>query len=181
MKQLSVFLAAAVLGGTQFALGAFAVPASAQQMQPPMGMHQGTHVNGTITSVSGHLVTLQQANGTIVINDQPALDNKTTGNVAVGRQVVAVGYWRGGTFYATALQFAPGSPMMRRMGRVSGTITSVTGHLVTLQQSHGTIVINDQPALNHQATGSVAVGRQVVAQGYWRGGTFYATAINDQP
>jgi len=60
-------------------------------------------VSGTITSVSGHLVTLQQATRTVVINDQPALDNKQSGQVAVGRIVVAHGFWQHGTFFATAI------------------------------------------------------------------------------
>ena len=60
---------------------------------------------------------------------------------------------------------------------VTGTITIVRGHLVTVQQSTGEIVINDQIALNRQTTGRVAVGRQITALGYWRGGTFYATEI----
>jgi hypothetical protein len=63
-----------------------------------------SHVAGTITSVKGHLVTLQQTTQTLVINDQPALDRKTTGRVAVGRQVSAAGYWRNGTFYATLIR-----------------------------------------------------------------------------
>jgi hypothetical protein len=60
-------------------------------------------VAGTITSVKGHLVTLQQTNGTAVIDDSAALNNETTGRVAVGRQIVAHGYWRGNNFYATAI------------------------------------------------------------------------------
>ena len=60
-------------------------------------------INGTITSVTGHLVTIQQSNKSVVINDQPALDHKQTGKVAVGRQVVAYGYWMSGTFYATSI------------------------------------------------------------------------------
>jgi hypothetical protein len=62
-------------------------------------------------------------------------------------------------------------------GRVSGTITFVKGHLVTLQQSAQQLVINDEPGLMARETGKVAVGRQVVAHGYWRGGTFYATRL----
>jgi hypothetical protein len=61
--------------------------------------------------------------------------------------------------------------------RVAGTITSVKGHLVTVQQTGGTLVINDMPALNNQLTGKVAVGRQIVAHGYWDAGNFYATLI----
>jgi hypothetical protein len=63
-------------------------------------------------------------------------------------------------------------------GRISGTITEVHGHLVTLQQTSGTLVVNDQPALDAKTTGRVAVGRQVVAHGYWRAGVFYATRLS---
>lgn len=64
-----------------------------------------------------------------------------------------------------------------RHDSMAGTITSVKGHLVTVQQTARSLVINDQPALDHQRSGKVAVGRQIVAYGYWIGGTFYATAI----
>ncbi|MBV8082948.1 MAG: hypothetical protein JO293_05135 [Candidatus Eremiobacteraeota bacterium] len=64
-----------------------------------------------------------------------------------------------------------------RHTQVAGTITSVKGHLVTLQQTDRAVVINDQPALERQQTGKVAVGRMVVAYGYWMDGTFYATSI----
>jgi hypothetical protein len=60
-------------------------------------------VSGTITAVNGSLVTVQQATGTIVINDQPALDRKQTGKVATGRMIVAYGFWNNGNFYATAI------------------------------------------------------------------------------
>jgi hypothetical protein len=60
---------------------------------------------------------------------------------------------------------------------VTGTIIAVKGHLVTLQQTKGTAVIDDSAALNNQLTGKVAVGRQIVAHGYWQGDNFYATAI----
>lgn len=60
---------------------------------------------------------------------------------------------------------------------VAGTITSVKGHLVTLQQTNGAVVVDDAAALNNQTTGKVAVGRQIVAHGYWNGNNFYATTI----
>jgi hypothetical protein len=60
---------------------------------------------------------------------------------------------------------------------VAGTIVSVKGHLVTLQQTDKQVVIDDSAALNDQSTGRVAVGRQIVAHGYWEGENFYATAI----
>jgi hypothetical protein len=69
------------------------------------------------------------------------------------------------------------SPRDESIARVSGTITSVRGHLVTLQQSDRAIVVNDQRALEMRTTGRVAVGRQIEATGYWRTGTFYATSL----
>jgi hypothetical protein len=60
-------------------------------------------MSGTITIVKGHLVTLQQATRTVVIDDQPALDSKQSGKVAVGRVVVAYGYWKDSNFFATAI------------------------------------------------------------------------------
>jgi hypothetical protein len=65
--------------------------------------------------------------------------------------------------------------------RLAGTIVSVKGHLVTLQQTTRTLVIDDTQALNNQLTGKVAVGRQVVAHGYWANGTFYATLLTTGP
>jgi len=69
----------------------------------PTTVYKHAVVAGTITFVKGHLVTLQQTNGQIVIDDSAALSDQTTGRVAVGRQVIAHGYWRGGNFYATAI------------------------------------------------------------------------------
>jgi hypothetical protein len=62
--------------------------------------------------------------------------------------------------------------------RVSGTITAVRGHLVTIQQSNNDLVIDDQPALDDEDTGRVAVGRVVTAHGYWQDGTFYANRFD---
>jgi hypothetical protein len=60
-------------------------------------------VTGTIVIVKGHLVTVQQTGGQIVIDDSAALSDRTSGRVAVGRQIVAHGYWQAGNFYATAI------------------------------------------------------------------------------
>jgi len=60
---------------------------------------------------------------------------------------------------------------------LTGTIVSVKGHLVTVQQTAKQVVIDDSAALNNQTSGRVAVGRQIVAHGYWEGENFYATAI----
>jgi hypothetical protein len=60
---------------------------------------------------------------------------------------------------------------------LAGTIVSVKGHLVTLQQAKGTVVFDDSSALRNQDTGRVAVGRQIIAHGYWVGDNFYATTV----
>ena len=44
------------------------------------------------------------------------------------------------------------------------------------------MVVDDTPALNNQLTGKVAVGRRIVAHGYWDSNNFYATIITtDSP
>ncbi len=83
------------------------------------------------------------------------------------------GTWQSGTWVPSG---ACGANDYR--SHVAGTVTAVKGHLVTLQQSTQSMVINDQPALERQDTGKVAVGRQVYAVGYWRSGTFYATSLH---
>lgn len=85
------------------------------------------------------------------------------------------GAWAGGVW--TPNGHCPGYAVGPHRARVAGTITAVRGHLVTLQLSDRTLVINDQPALNRETSGRVAVGRQIVAYGYWRDGNFYATAM----
>jgi len=85
------------------------------------------------------------------------------------------GVWTSGVW--TPNGHCPGYTVGPRRARVAGTITAVNGHLVTVQLADRTLVINDQPALNRQMSGRVAVGRQIVAYGYWRGGNFYATAM----
>jgi hypothetical protein len=85
------------------------------------------------------------------------------------------GTWTNGTWQANG--HCPGYAVGPHRSRVAGTITIVKGHLVTVQQADRSVVINDQPALNNQLTGKVAVGRQVVAYGYWVDHNFYATII----
>ncbi len=83
------------------------------------------------------------------------------------------GAWQGDTWVANG-----NCPTVTyRHEVVTGTIVSVKGHLVTLQQTKGQVVIDDSAALNNQSSGRVAVGRQIVAHGYWQGDNFYATAI----
>lgn len=65
----------------------------------------------------------------------------------------------------------------RSWQRIRGTITAVNGHMVTIQQSDRTLVINDSPALAADMTGRVAVGRQVTVHGYWDGGQYFATRM----
>lgn len=123
MKALITFLTAAagLLAGTSLASaqGAPPPPAGAPYNDTYCGSWQGDvwtpngncpttayrHevVAGTIVSVKGHLVTLQQTNKQVVVDDSAALNDQTTGRVAVGRQIVAHGYWQGENFYATAI------------------------------------------------------------------------------
>jgi hypothetical protein len=122
MKALIAILTAAAgtlaAGSVAFAQGAPPPPA-APYVDSACGSWQGdvwtpngncpaaayTHevVAGTIVFVKGHLVTLQQTNRQVVVDDSAALSNQSTGRVAVGRQIVAHGYWQGGNFYATAI------------------------------------------------------------------------------
>lgn len=74
-------------------------------------------ISGQIVAVNQNMVTIQTNNGgynnggygrngygqSITIDDQPALDNQTSGRVSVGRYVTAYGYWQNGTFYATRM------------------------------------------------------------------------------
>jgi hypothetical protein len=83
------------------------------------------------------------------------------------------GAWNGDTWVPNASC----QPDLHRHERIEGTITIVKGHLVTVAQSNKSIVIDDTPALANKLTGEVAVGRQIVAHGYWDAGTFYATII----
>jgi len=97
------------------------------------------------------------------------------------------GSWQNGTFVPNGNCVEDAAPAAttttvvqhqgRVMQRVRGTITSVQGHLVTVQMSTNTLVINDSPALAADQTGRVAVGRMITAHGYWEDGTFYATRI----
>jgi hypothetical protein len=75
-----------------------------------VGAYRHERIAGTITIVKGHLVTVQQTDRTLVIDDTLALKNQLTGKVAVGRQIVAHGYWDNGTFYATLLTTGPPTP-----------------------------------------------------------------------
>ncbi|HEY1656448.1 MAG TPA: hypothetical protein VGF86_15205 [Candidatus Tumulicola sp.] len=85
----------------------------------------------------------------------------------------ACGTWQGDTWTPNGTC----TGVVKRHAKIEGTITIVKGHLVTVQQSTGTVVIDDTPALNNQFTGKVAVGRRIVAHGYWNGNNFYATII----
>jgi len=127
-----------------------AVPASAKTV-PPLPVQPVQRMQQTMTSLP-----------TTVDNGQPYGDP-------------ACGVWANGVWQPNGR--CPGYVVGTRRARVAGTITAVKGHLVTVQQATQTIVINDQPALNRQTSGRVAVGRQIVAYGYWRGRSFFATAM----
>ncbi|HVA28340.1 MAG TPA: hypothetical protein VNF68_09180 [Candidatus Baltobacteraceae bacterium] len=69
------------------------------------GQQGNTSVRGVIVSVNGNQVRLMAGFGHVVtINDQPALNNRQTGSVSLGRYVTAYGYYQNGMFYATSLQ-----------------------------------------------------------------------------
>jgi hypothetical protein len=109
---------------------------------------------------------------------------QTTDNVGPHNQYC--GSWQNGIFTpngncvedtqvtTTTTTTTPMAKESRMHTRVRGTIIAVRGHLVTIQDSTQTLVINDSPALANESTGRVAVGRQVTAHGYWEDGTFYA-------
>lgn len=84
------------------------------------------------------------------------------------------GVWQGDTWVPNPTGTCPTDI---RHERVAGTITAVKGHLVTVQLTDRSVVIDDSLALNAQTTGRVAVGRQIIAHGYWASGTFYATIL----
>jgi hypothetical protein len=60
-------------------------------------------VSGVITMVKGSMVTIQQSDHSITINDKPALNNEMSGRVAVGRTVTAHGFWKDDMFFATRI------------------------------------------------------------------------------
>jgi hypothetical protein len=79
---------------------------------------------------------------------------------------------------AANMAMTGGGPAPTRYAeRVSGQITNVSGHLITLQHGSNTLIVDDSRALNHDDTGHVATGRDVVAHGYWEDGTFYASSF----
>jgi hypothetical protein len=85
----------------------------------------------------------------------------------------ACGSWQGDTWVPNGN--CPSASYQH--ARIAGTIIGVKGHLVTIQQTDKAVVIDDTAALNNQLTGRVAVGRRIVAHGYWQSGNFYATII----
>jgi hypothetical protein len=153
MKKQPTALALAAL------LAAMTAPAFAQPIQAQQQTTQQTTTTTTTTSTDPNAD----------VNDPAAMGP----NNAYGDPVC--GDWVQSTWQPNG--HCPGYAVGPHRARVAGTITIVRGHLVTIQQADRTLVINDQPALNRQTTGRVAVGRQIIAYGYWNGGNFYATAL----
>jgi hypothetical protein len=154
MKKQTSALALAAL------LAALSAPALAQQA--PQAQQQTTQQTTTTTTTTTNDPDAD-------MDDSAAMGpNHQYGDPVCG--VWANGVWQGNGH-------CPDYAVGPRRARVAGTITAVKGHLVTIQQATKTIVINDQPALNRQTTGRVAVGRQIVAYGYWHDQNFYATAL----
>jgi len=102
-------------------------------------------------------------------------DGQTTTTVTKTYVDTKCGSWNGDNWVANGSCASDATAYKHE--RLAGTITAVQGHLVTVQQTNKQVVINDTPALNNQLTGKVAVGRQIVAHGYWDNGTFYATLL----
>jgi hypothetical protein len=155
MKKQSTALALAAM------LAALTMPALAQQdAQPQQQTTQQTTTTTTTTT-----------------ND-PDADTDDTAAMGPNNQYgdPICGVWASGVWQPNG--HCPGYAVGPHRARVAGTITEVKGHLVTVQQAEKSLVINDQPALNRQTSGRVAVGRQIVAYGYWDGGNFYATAMH---
>ncbi|HEY1729281.1 MAG TPA: hypothetical protein VGG22_12960 [Candidatus Baltobacteraceae bacterium] len=123
--------------------------------------------------------------GAMIAAPVGAQTTTTTTVDVVGPHNPYCGSWQNGTFVPNgncvedAVPAATTTTVVEHQGRVMqrvrGTITSVQGHLVTVQMSTQTLVINDSPALSADQTGRVAVGRMITAHGYWEDGTFYAT------
>jgi hypothetical protein len=125
--------------------------------------------------------------GALIAAPVGAQTTTTTTVDIVGPHSPYCGSWQNGTFVPNgncveeALPVTTGSTTTvvehpgRVMERVRGTITSVQGHLVTVQMSTQTLVVNDSPALAADQSGRVAVGRMITAHGYWDDGTFYVT------
>lgn len=155
MKVLGIFLAAA--------LAVTATPALAQQTQP--GNDQSTTQQTTTTTTT----TTVDKDPNADLDDAAAMGpNHLYGDPICGT-------WTSGTW--TPNGHCPDYKVGPHRARLAGTITKVDGHLVTVQQSTRTVVINDQPALNNKMSGKVATGRQIIAYGYWVGPNFYATII----
>ncbi len=142
---------AAMLTGTAFAH-------QGQQQQPAQTQTQQTTTTTTTTD-----------NADADLTDTAAMGpNKQYGDPVCGM-------WANHTWQPNG--HCPGYTVGPLRARVAGTITAVRGHLDTVQQATKSVVIDDQPALRRETSGHVAVGRRIIAYGYWRGGNFYATAL----
>jgi hypothetical protein len=73
---------------------------STQVVAVPVSGRVAEHISGKITAVNGHMITMQQGDHTLIVDDSRALSREDTGKVATGRAVVAHGYWEDGVFYA---------------------------------------------------------------------------------
>lgn len=156
MKRLTYVLIASLLACT-------AMPALAQQAAPQVTPGSTTQQTTTTTT------TTVDQDPNADLNDTRAMGPDSRYGDPI------CGDWVNGVWQDNG--HCPGYAAGPHRMRVAGTITVVKGHLVTVQQSDREMVINDQPALNRQTTGHVAVGRQIVAYGYMRDNVFYATII----
>lgn len=150
----AMFLASIVAAGAQDAQTTTTRTTTTKTMSGDvLGVHNpycGAWVNGTFQE-NGNCVT--ETTTTTVTSKPAEAMAPTTGTMA-----------------ATAPRRFP--------ERISGKIIAVDGHMVTLQHGAQTLIVNDSRALNNEATGHVATGRDVVAHGYWEGDTFYANRFD---
>lgn len=64
--------------------------------------------------------------------------------------------------------------------RVHGMIVGWSDNMLTLQRGKLQLTVNDQPAIDHHATGRIEMGRKVIAEGYWKDGTFFVNEFVTQ-
>ena len=140
---------------------------------------QETQQTTTTTATPAQQTTTQQTTTTTTTTTtDPDADLDDTAAMGPNKQYgdPVCGAWTNGAWQANG--HCPKYAVGPHRARVAGTITAVKGHLVTVQQATKTVTIDDTPALNRETTGKVAVGRQIVAYGYWVDDNFFATAIH---
>jgi hypothetical protein len=181
MKQLSIALLTALLG-----LSGIAAAGAQQYPYPQDGQYGQYGQNGQQQHGRGHRhnrnAKCNQRNGYGAHDNDDNDNDGDNGERYNNGNGNGYGYGRANRTCANANGGYGNSPAV-----VRGTIVSVNGDVLTIAQSANNgqygeyggpaIRIDDQPALDTQQTGRVAVGRFVTAYGYWQNGTFFATRL----